>query len=78
VVVNTARAEVVDEGAILDALEKEQILGYASDVYKDPRLIGHPRVVLTPHMGAQTEEAQQRAGQQIAERVVAALRRGAG
>jgi len=74
-IVNTARAEVVDEAAILDALEEGRIWGYAADVYEEQRLVGHPRVVLTPHIGAQTEEAQRRAGLEIVEKVVVALRK---
>ncbi len=75
VVVNTARAEVVDEAAVLAALERGRLSGYAADVFRDARLIDHPRVVLTPHIGAQTQEAQRRAGLEIVERVFSALRR---
>ncbi len=72
--INTARAEVVDEAALLGALERGRVGGYAADMHRDERLRGHPNVVLTPHIGAQTEEAQRRAGLGIARKVVAALR----
>ncbi len=73
-VVNTARAEVVDEAAMLKALDEGRVAGYAADVANEERLRGHPSVILTPHIGAQTEEAQRRAGLEIAQRVVSALR----
>ena len=72
--VNTARAGVVDERAILQALDAGKLSGYAADVWEDPRLPDHPRVITTPHIGAQTEEAQRNAGVGIVERVLAALR----
>ncbi|OGF55469.1 MAG: hypothetical protein A2Z21_06625 [Candidatus Fraserbacteria bacterium RBG_16_55_9] len=73
-IVNTARAEIVDEASLLAALDEENVSGYAADVVKDERLTRHSRVVLTPHIGAQTEEAQRRAGLEIVQRVAAALR----
>lgn len=72
--VNTARAGIVDEKALIEALASGRIAGYAADVCGDERLWDHPRAVITPHIGAQTEEAQRRAGLWIAERVLAALR----
>jgi len=74
VIINTARAEVVDEEALLSALDSGKVSGYAADLWRDERLASHPRVILTPHIGAQTAEAQRRAGLGIAKQVVAALR----
>jgi D-3-phosphoglycerate dehydrogenase len=73
--VNTARAEIVDESAIVRALDDGRLYRYAADLYqaKSP-LIGHPKALLTPHIGASTTEAQRRAGLEIAKCVVAALR----
>src|SRR3954464_4561574 len=63
-VVNDARGEVVDEYALADALKEKKIAGAAIDVYqtepppKDHPLFGLENVVLTPHLGASTDEAQ--------------------
>src|SRR5262245_6656851 len=74
--INCARGGVVDEAALLDALEKGTVAGAAFDVFeKEPPgltpLVEHPRVVVTPHLGASTREAQENvalgAAQQIAD-----------
>ncbi|MGA2583888.1 MAG: phosphoglycerate dehydrogenase [Tepidisphaeraceae bacterium] len=63
-VVNDARGEVVDEFALADAIKEKKIAGAALDVYaveppaKDHPLFGLENVVLTPHLGASTDEAQ--------------------
>ncbi len=77
-VVNVARGGIVDEGALADAVRSGQVAGAAIDVFdEEPTaespLIGVPGVVVTPHLGASTSEAQDRAGEQIAEQVVKAL-----
>ncbi len=63
-IVNCARGGVVDEAALLAALEKGGVAGAAFDVFeKEPPgltpLVEHPRVVVTPHLGASTREAQE-------------------
>lgn len=73
-----ARGGVVDEAALLEALESGKVAGAALDVYgKEPPgltpLTSHPKVVGTPHIGAQTAEAQHRAAVDIAEDVLAVL-----
>jgi D-3-phosphoglycerate dehydrogenase len=73
-----ARGGVIDETALLNALESGQIAGAALDVFSTeppglPALVAHPRVVATPHIGAQTAEAQVRAAVDISEEVLAAL-----
>jgi D-3-phosphoglycerate dehydrogenase len=73
-----ARGGIVDETALLGALESGQVAGAALDVFaKEPpgisALVTHPRVIATPHIGAQTMEAQARAARDIAEEVLAAL-----
>jgi D-3-phosphoglycerate dehydrogenase len=77
-IICAARGGVVDQSALLKALEDGKVVGAALDVFeKEPpgedALIMHPNVICTPHIGAQTEEAQLRAGQDILSEVVAAL-----
>lgn len=72
-IINTARAEVVDERAVLDGLNNGKIKGYAADFAKSPELIAHERVIITPHIGASTQEAQKRAGIEIARKVLEVL-----
>jgi D-3-phosphoglycerate dehydrogenase len=77
-VVNCGRGGVIDEAALLAALESGQVGGAGLDVYeKEPPtsfdLVSHPSVVATPHIAAQTREAQERVAEQISEMVLAAL-----
>lgn len=77
-IVNTARGGILDEAAAAAALEAGRLGGVAIDVYAtEPAvaspLFGRPDVVATPHLGASTTEAQDRAGTQIAEQVNLAL-----
>ncbi len=64
--VNASRGGVVDESALIDALNAEQLGGVALDVFEEEPLrpnsplINHPKVLLTPHLGASTDEAQKR------------------
>jgi D-3-phosphoglycerate dehydrogenase len=79
-IVNAARGELVDEEALVAALESGKVAGAAVDVFArepyDGPLLGAPHVVLTPHLAASTEEAQDRAGVIVAEQVAAALEGG--
>lgn len=73
-----ARGGVIDETALLDALNSGKVAGAALDVFvTEPPgltdLVAHPKLVCTPHVGAQTVEAQHRAAHDIAEEIVAAL-----
>ncbi len=75
--INAARGELVDETALLEALESGRLAGAAIDVfpqepYSGP-LLGAPNLVVTPHLAASTDEAQDRAGMIVAEQVAAAL-----
>lgn len=78
-VINVARGGIIDEAALVEAIRSGQIAGAAIDVYeKEPPgeipLFALPQVVVTPHLGASTEEAQTRAGTMIAEQILLALR----
>jgi D-3-phosphoglycerate dehydrogenase len=77
-VVNCARGELVDLDALLEGLESGKLAGAALDVFPSEPFTEHPifareDVVVTPHLGASTAEAQDRAGMVTAEQVTAAL-----
>ena len=68
--INCARGSVVDEAALLEALNSGKIAGAGIDVFleeptKNMELVNHERVSVTPHIGASTKEAQKRIGQEI-------------
>jgi D-3-phosphoglycerate dehydrogenase len=77
-IINTARGGIVDEDALADAIKAGQIEGAGLDVFaKEPTtespLFELPSVVVAPHLGASTAEAQDKAGVTIAEQVILAL-----
>src|SRR5438270_10751843 len=77
--VNTARGGIVDEDALAEAVRSGIVAGAGLDVFAEEPTTKSPRfeldsVVVTPHLGASTVEAQDKAGQTIAEQVVLALR----
>jgi D-3-phosphoglycerate dehydrogenase len=77
-ILNVARGGLIDDAALQDALDSGKVAGAALDVFaKEPMtehpLFGYANVVVTPHLGASTAEATDRAGYQSAEQVVAAL-----
>uniref|UniRef100_A0A8K9Y6A9 Phosphoglycerate dehydrogenase n=1 Tax=Oncorhynchus mykiss TaxID=8022 RepID=A0A8K9Y6A9_ONCMY len=74
-VVNCARGGIIDEDALLRALESRQCGGAGLDVFveeppKNRALVNHPNVISCPHLGASTKEAQARCGQDIALQIV--------
>ncbi|MCL2503907.1 MAG: phosphoglycerate dehydrogenase [Coriobacteriia bacterium] len=76
--VNTARGGIYQVEALADALKSGKVAGAAIDVYEiepctESVLTGFDEVLLTPHLGASTSEAQSRAGEQIAEYVILGL-----
>jgi D-3-phosphoglycerate dehydrogenase / 2-oxoglutarate reductase len=77
-IINAARGGIVDEAALADAVAEGRVAGAALDVYAsepctDSPLFGMPSVVVTPHLGASTHEAQEKAGVQVARSVRLAL-----
>ncbi|HCA80576.1 MAG TPA: 3-phosphoglycerate dehydrogenase [Bacteroidetes bacterium] len=84
IVVNCARGGVVDESALLEALESGKLAGAGLDVFANEppaeaqqALMKHPKVSVSPHVGGSTVEGQERVGIEIAQRVVKALSPGA-
>ncbi len=81
-VINCARGELVDEGAICEALKSGHVAGAAFDVFREEPatqscLFSLPNVVCTPHLGASTMEAQENVALQVAEQMADYLLRGA-
>lgn len=76
-IVNAARGPLIDEQALVEAIRSGKLAGAALDVFSkepyDGPLLELDEVVVTPHLAASTDEAQDRAGMIIAEQVVAAL-----
>jgi len=78
-IVNCARGGIINEKALLAALESEMVAGAALDVFEqeppgDNPLLRHPRVIATPHLGASTEEAQEKVAQQIGRQLADVLK----
>lgn len=80
VIVNCARGGVIDQQALLEALQSGKVAAAALDVFEhepptdaEKALINHPRVSVSPHIGGSTVEAQERVGAEIALKVVKAL-----
>ncbi len=83
--INCARGGLIDEEALLNALQENRLAGVALDVFsQEPvgdnevlkQLLAHERVIATPHLGASTEEAQLSVATDVAEQIVAVLRGG--
>ena len=80
-IVNCARGELIDEGALAEALRSGHVAGAALDVFqkeplKDSAFFAMDNVILTPHIAGSTNEAQEAVGVQIAEQVKAYLKLG--
>ena len=78
-IINCARGGIVNEQALLDALNANIVAGAALDVFeKEPPgnqpLVMHPNVVVTPHLGASTEDAQEKVAVDIAHQIAAVLK----
>ncbi|MFX1450414.1 MAG: hydroxyacid dehydrogenase [Promethearchaeota archaeon] len=77
--INTARGEIVEENALYEALKNGRIAGAALDVFlnepnPDPKLVKLPNVIATPHIGAQTKEANQAVSTILVEKIIKILK----
>jgi D-3-phosphoglycerate dehydrogenase len=81
--VNCARGGLIDEAALLAALDERRLAGVALDVFsQEPigdntvlrQLLAHERVIATPHLGASTAEAQARVATEVARSIITVLR----
>ncbi|MCF7942937.1 MAG: phosphoglycerate dehydrogenase [Spirochaetia bacterium] len=82
-IINTSRAALVDQDALLDALERGHIAGYAVDAFEsEPPLLSplllHPNTILTAHIGGFTKESVYRATQEAITNILEVLQNGAG
>ncbi len=78
-IVNAARGGVLDEVALVEALETNKVAFAGLDVFESEpnpeiRILMHPRISLTPHIGAATIEAQNRIGEELAEQIIELLK----
>ncbi len=78
ILVNASRGGVVNESDLLKALESGKVAAAGLDVFENEpqpmaELLNHPRISVTPHIGASTNEAQTRIGIELAEKVIAAI-----
>ncbi len=78
-IVNSARGGIIDERALLRGLDSGKVAGAALDVFEkeppgDHPLLRHPHFIATPHLGASTEEAQEKVARQIALQIVDMLK----
>lgn len=78
-IVNAARGGVIDEVALIDALDKGKLAFAALDVFENEpkpaiQVLMNPRVSLTPHIGAATQQAQDRIGTELADQIISILK----
>ncbi len=78
-IINAARGGVIDEVALVDALESDKVSFAGMDVYESEpnpeiRILMHPKISLTPHIGGATNEAQDRIGLELAEQIISHLK----
>jgi D-3-phosphoglycerate dehydrogenase len=75
ILVNASRGGVIEENDLLEALNSGKVAGAGLDVFEnEPKpkqeLLQHPKISLTPHIGAATKEAQERIGIELAEKII--------
>ncbi len=77
--VNAARGGVIDEVALVDAIDQGKVAFAGLDVFESEpvpeiRILMHPKISLSPHIGAATDEAQDRIGTELAEQIISLLK----
>jgi D-3-phosphoglycerate dehydrogenase / 2-oxoglutarate reductase len=75
ILVNASRGGIIDEVALMNALNEDKIFGAALDVFeKEPKpeitLLMNPKLSLSPHIGGNTKEAQERVGMELADQII--------
>jgi len=78
-IINAARGGIIDEVALIEALDEGKVLFAGLDVFENEptpemKLLMHPKISLTPHIGAATHEAQDRIGTELAEQIISLLK----
>ena len=76
VIINAARGGVIDEVALVNALDSNKLFyrsGYAKTNLPEVKLLMHPKISLTPHIGAATLEAQDRIGVELGQQIISIL-----
>lgn len=78
-IINCARGGVIDEVALVEALDEDKVLFAGLDVFENEptpeiKILMHPKISLTPHIGAATLEAQDRIGTELAEQIISLLK----
>ncbi len=78
-IINTSRGGIINEVALLKALDSEKVLFAGLDVFEEEpnpavQVLMHPKISLTPHIGASTNEAQDRIGIELAEQIIGLLK----
>ncbi|ESU25125.1 D-3-phosphoglycerate dehydrogenase [Flavobacterium enshiense DK69] len=78
-IINCARGGVIDEVALIDALDEEKVLFAGLDVFEEEptpaiQVLMHPKISMTPHIGAATLEAQDRIGTELATQIISLLK----
>lgn len=76
--INCARGGIIDEEALIKAIDAEHVAGAALDVFQSepptrPGLLGHPKIIMTPHLAASTIEAQEKVAQEVSAEIIEIL-----
>ena len=78
-IINCSRGGVIDEVALIDALDDDKVLFAGLDVFENEptpevQILMHPKISMTPHIGGSTLEAQDRIGVELTEKIISLLK----